>query len=319
MVALGEGNHNNEQGHAFRLSLIRDPRFSAIVNDIVVEFGNARYQDTMDRFVSGEEVSDTELCKVWQNTTAPHPIWDVPIYEEFFRAVRAVNSALPKQRQLRVWLGDPPIDWENLNGDDWNKLISERDSHPAELILKEVIAKERRALVIYGDNHFLRHAIRFIGVTDETLSEVIDTPSLVTLLERTGIIVFTIKTYTDGEDIRTLQPNIQMWPEPSLTKLHGTILGAQDYGFYYPGEVMWKKINDTVQSFKVRPGLRMQEQFDAFLYLGPLSAITKSELTAKLCSDLAYVEMRKRRMALSGNFYGAENFQKSCEEKMMER
>src|SRR5262245_58454978 len=45
IVALGEGNHNNEQAHAFRLSLIRDPRFPAVVNDIVVEFGNARYQD----------------------------------------------------------------------------------------------------------------------------------------------------------------------------------------------------------------------------------------------------------------------------------
>lgn len=53
VVALGEGDHNNEQGHAFRLSLIRDPRFPTIVNDIVVEFGNARYQDIMDRFVAG--------------------------------------------------------------------------------------------------------------------------------------------------------------------------------------------------------------------------------------------------------------------------
>src|ERR1041385_730041 len=45
VVALGEGRHGNEQGHAFRLSLIRDSRFAATVNDIVVEFGDARYQD----------------------------------------------------------------------------------------------------------------------------------------------------------------------------------------------------------------------------------------------------------------------------------
>jgi hypothetical protein len=37
MVALGEGTHGNEQGHAFRLALIRDPRFAQTVNDIVVE------------------------------------------------------------------------------------------------------------------------------------------------------------------------------------------------------------------------------------------------------------------------------------------
>ena len=29
VVALGEGPHGNEQGHAFRLALIRDPRFAA--------------------------------------------------------------------------------------------------------------------------------------------------------------------------------------------------------------------------------------------------------------------------------------------------
>jgi len=35
LVGLSEGPHGNTEGHRFRLSLIRDPRFSAIVNDIV--------------------------------------------------------------------------------------------------------------------------------------------------------------------------------------------------------------------------------------------------------------------------------------------
>src|SRR3954469_14793290 len=68
VVALGEG-HGNEQGHAFRLSLIRDPRFAATVNDIVVECGNARYQELIDRFMSGGDVPYEQLRQVWQNTT----------------------------------------------------------------------------------------------------------------------------------------------------------------------------------------------------------------------------------------------------------
>src|SRR6185436_7324801 len=56
LVALGD-----EQGHAFRLALIRDPRFTSVVNDIVVEFGSARYQGVMDRFIRGEEVKDEDL------------------------------------------------------------------------------------------------------------------------------------------------------------------------------------------------------------------------------------------------------------------
>jgi hypothetical protein len=82
VVALGEGNHGNEQGHAFRLELIRDPRFAAVADDIVVEFGNSLYQDVVDRFVNGEDVPYGELSRVWQNTTQAHPVWDRPIYEE---------------------------------------------------------------------------------------------------------------------------------------------------------------------------------------------------------------------------------------------
>src|ERR1041385_5662564 len=44
LVALGNVEGGNEQSHAFQLRLIRDPRLGAIVNDIVVEFGNARYR-----------------------------------------------------------------------------------------------------------------------------------------------------------------------------------------------------------------------------------------------------------------------------------
>src|SRR2546427_8987182 len=72
VVALGEGDHGNEQGNAFRLALIRDPSFTAAVNDIVVEVGNARYQDLMDRFVRGEDVPEETLRLVWRNTTQPN-------------------------------------------------------------------------------------------------------------------------------------------------------------------------------------------------------------------------------------------------------
>jgi|TARA_B100000315_G_scaffold186180_1_gene175468 erythromycin esterase-like protein len=61
VVALSEGGHGNEQSHAFRLALIRDPRFAATVDDIVVEFGNSLYQDTMDRYVQGADIPDDEL------------------------------------------------------------------------------------------------------------------------------------------------------------------------------------------------------------------------------------------------------------------
>ncbi len=41
--------HGNVQVQAFLLSLVRDPRFSAAVNDIVIETASARYQDCSRR------------------------------------------------------------------------------------------------------------------------------------------------------------------------------------------------------------------------------------------------------------------------------
>src|SRR5436305_15342675 len=61
VVALSEGQHSNEPGHRFRLALLRDPRFAAAFNDIVVESGSSRYQDVMDRFIAGEDVAQEQI------------------------------------------------------------------------------------------------------------------------------------------------------------------------------------------------------------------------------------------------------------------
>src|SRR5262245_53204078 len=109
IVALGE-IHWSLNEHEFIAALIKHPAFASKVNDIVVEFGNAKYQPLIDRYIVGETVARTELQQVWRNTTQTSMAWDVPIYEQFFALVRTVNQRLPQQKQLRVLLGDPPVD-----------------------------------------------------------------------------------------------------------------------------------------------------------------------------------------------------------------
>jgi hypothetical protein len=300
IVALGEGTHGNDQSHAFRLALIRDPRFTTTVNDIVVEFGNARYQDVMDRFTTGGDVPLETLREAWENTTQPNPVWDKPIYEEFFRAVRAVNAALPSERQVRVLLGDPPIDWTTvLSRSDLDKW-ADRDGYAAAVVRREVLAKGRRALLIYGDMHFLRKwpfPVRNEGFR-----------TLVTLLETgNAITAFSIWTHTSGGDLTTLQRDISSWDTPALTVLRGTIVGAADFGFFQPSGI-------TVDDKPVRPmpGLRMQDEFDAVLYLGRTSTITISRLPASLCARVGYMEMRVKRMALMGMQGSVDQLKQYC-------
>lgn len=262
VVALTEGAHGNEQGHAFRLSLIRDPRFPETVDDIVVEFGNARYQNLMDRFIRGEDIPNNVLRHAWEDTQ-PTAVWDRPIYEEFFRAVRNVNASLPSGRMLRVLLGDPPVDWAIVQNSEHLRFWGDRDPHAAEVIRREVFEKGRKALVIYGAYHLHRADL-----------------SLVELVERqNGTRVFTIWTHT-GDDLTKLQPDVSEWRVPSLVRLQGTPLGAPGRDF-----------------FQMPPSVaRLEEHFDALLYLGPRSQITFSEISAERCSDPGYLKMRLQRM-----------------------
>jgi len=306
LVALGEGSHGNEQGHALRLRLIRDPRFAATVNDIVVEFGSARHQDVIDRFTRGDEVADETLRQVWRNTTVANAGWDRPIYEEFFRAVRAVNASVPPARRVRVLLGDPPIDWDKvLTTQDVVTSAARRDRFAANLIGQEVLAKRRRALIIYGDMHFQRRDVM------ANFQELPGGDLLLSILEREAHTrMFSVWTNT-SVDLSVLDGGAATWPVPALIPLRGSALGAADFTFYYPFKV---------PRFRLKPGIRqmtspsdtmlippeewrsfrMQDQFDALLHLGPPSTMTTSQVSPTVCADRVYLGQRLQRMAVGG-------------------
>ncbi len=220
IVALSE-EHGDEQCHAFRLALVRDPRLPQVVDDIVVEFGNSRYQEVIDRFVRGEDVPDATLRQVWQNTTLPHAIWDRPIYEEFYRAVRTVNQSLPPDRRLRVVLGDPPIDWDAVRSVADIRAHGDRSRHPSIVIEREVLAKNRRALVIYGAGHLRRQNV--VG------------PALVEWLDgMTKKSVFVVLTGNELT-LAVVRPDVRIWRAPSLTLTSGSPLDNQFDAILYLG------------------------------------------------------------------------------------
>lgn len=295
IVALGEGLHGNEQGHEFRLALVRDPRFPALVDDIVVEFGNSRYQAVMDRFIQGGDVPYAALRRVWQDTINANPLWDSPIYEEFFRAVRGVNASLAAERQLRMVLGGPPIDWETVTTHDELQRGMAGGGGGIEVIKREVLSRNRRALVIYGDGHFRRYS-KWRGDPEGPAR-----PTLLNSIESEGIKVFSIWGNTTVE-LERMQRSVASWPVPSLTVVRGTRLGTVDFKYF--------------AGMETAPPTRMEEQFDAVLYLGPVASITMSELSPSLCADAGYVRMRLGRLALGiGGLAGRDaiEFTKFCE------
>ena len=292
IVALGEGEHNNEQGHAFRLSLIRHPKFALTVNDIVVEFGSARYQTLMDRYIRGDSVPANVLRQAWQNTTQISAVWDVSIYEDFFRSVRAVNAKLPKERQLRVLLGDPPVEVDSVRPIQTQaRELGTRDGFAADLIRREVLAKQRRALVIYGDMHFVRGPYRL--------------QNIVARLESGGAKVFTVHTDFREVDLARLQPNISRWPEPSLALIRGTTLQHAPFRHDISG-----RTTNSLKPSSTAEIHGLDGNFDALLYLGHPLTITYARFTSELCADTEYIRMRTRRI---GDPEWGKKFKAICE------
>ena len=288
LVALGE-THGMQQEADFIALLIRHPEFSIKVNDIVVEFGNALYQDVIDRYLAGKEVAPAELRQVWRNTTQLL-VWNSPIYEKFFADVRALNQTLPASRRLRVLLGDPPIDWNKVQTrEEIQSFGGQRDQHYAKVVEDEVLAKGRKALLIAGAGHFTRlgdNSMDRAGV----LIEKGRPKSLFVILTHSGFL----------ERAEELEPRLATWPKPSLVLLKGTWLGGLDASLSMR-EVTSRDGGKCI--YNPYTGTLLEDTVDAFLYLGSGNSLTRSLPPPDLYKDEAYVtELMRRHKLMGGNF-----------------
>ena len=146
LVAFGE-RHWARADADFRLRLVRDPAFVALAPVIVVEFAGARRQPLLDRLVDGESPVSDEASAIWRETTQ-RGAWDSPVYEEFLLAVRCLNAGLPCARRLRVLAADGPREGAHEG--------NARDRFAAAVIEREVLARGRKALVVFGALHLYR-------------------------------------------------------------------------------------------------------------------------------------------------------------------
>jgi hypothetical protein len=141
VVALGE-MHERQVDSDLRIALVRHPEFARKVRSIVVEFATTTEQATLDRYIRGENVSRAELERV-RPTQLGSLTSEDPMYDEFFAAVREVNSGLPAEARIRVFGGE-----DNRN----------RDAAAVAILEEHVLRKQGKALVIYGHAHFWRAA-----------------------------------------------------------------------------------------------------------------------------------------------------------------
>jgi hypothetical protein len=296
LVAIGEV-HGLQEHHDSLVRLMTDPRLPEVVDDVVVEFGNAFYQATMDRFTAGLPVDNVDLRLVWRNLTqSPLSEADAPVYEQFYRTIRAVNWRLPLSKQIRVLLGDPPIDWSKIGPGDPPPHLAQRNAYAASLVEREVLGKGRRALICYGLGHV------FHGTT----KEISPVSTLVARIEQqTAERVYGISTLVPlSGDPGGLGKGLARYPRGTVIPTAGTWLGAFDAGLIFPVV----SPGATGQPVNAMCGIPLKSVIDAGLYLGQPDDLTMSRENPAIYLDPAYWAELQRRNALQGGVVDLDKF-----------
>jgi hypothetical protein len=288
VVGLGDW-HGLAQEEDFYAALIRDPRFAREVGNIVVEIGEASQQATIDRYINGEPVAYQDLRKVWSNPVGWIPTVIKIGLVNIYATVREVNSDLPQGQRIRVWLGDPPIDWSKVaSRKDAEPILGQRDSYPAQLI-NNILAKGKKTLVIYGTFHYYGEKSLW-GIVDQV---------------HPGTF-FRITPYTGFDEANCsakFEKQIADWPIPTLAApVKGTMLETafRTEGCHtYPREPM--RFAPTITPEQQAKMLEQQAKMlasledensgvegDALLYLGPAASLTISPNMPDLYLDGDY-------------------------------
>jgi hypothetical protein len=289
LVGIGE-RHLLQEVHDLLTTLLINSALPSKITDIVVEFGNSLHQDIADRFIlSDAPISTTDLAQIWRFTIGGDILWDAPVYERFFRTVRAINWGRPRKDRIRVLLGDPPYDHRRVRGlADKNyvvSMIAQRDAFYAGVVEKEVLSKGRRALLIAGSNHLLR------GLHGNEGAQGLNAATRLMQAHPNALYVIDTLVFPPGpaQDplIKRAQAAVKGWPRPAVASLAGTWLGATTQSV-----APW--INSAAYLAATPSAVRYGAQADAILYVGPPEALTASQPDPTLYQSGSYRDELRR-------------------------
>jgi hypothetical protein len=291
VVGLGD-IHGMAQEEDFYAALIRDPRFAKDVGNVVVEFGDAAEQETINRYINGEDVPYEQLRKVWADTVGWVPTVTSLGYMNFYAEVRAVNLTLPPTERIRVWLGDPPVDWSKIKTRADLSQLADRNQYPADLIKTTILAQKRKALVIYGSGHLFGNA------------------SLRTLVEQSYPDSFFVVTpyfgFTDRGCSEAFESKVRAWPNVALaTPVRNSALQDEMHapGCHFVGASDFSFDKTATEGQKAKAVADIDDKLsgvagNALLYLGSATGLTQSPIAPDLYLDMDFRKEIGRRFQI---------------------
>ena len=147
------------------------------------------------------------------------PIWDVPIYEEFFREVRSVTTGLPKDRQLRIL-----VRIHRSNGNTSTPRRTGSLGTAVAMCMWRIWSEPRRCGDIVGRCWCSAMVTTFGRWKDAFDGDMKPMHARRNRIERDDPeSVFSISTNTTAP-LELLEHRVSSWPVPRLVVMRGTML-----------------------------------------------------------------------------------------------
>ena len=183
IVALDDGM-NIQQVADFYTALATNPTFAANVGNVVIDFGDAAHQDTVDQYVAGQDVSDSDLQQVSIGNTGfggggfpgANGATETPAapesYGAFLAAIRQANQTLPDAQKIHVWLGAQAFTPQGGNGGNggnnggnggFRDAGGNSGQFMAGLIETQILSQGKKAMVIARSTLFNPNGATFSG------------------------------------------------------------------------------------------------------------------------------------------------------------
>ncbi|AZZ94964.1 hypothetical protein EUZ85_00430 [Hahella sp. KA22] len=266
---------------------LRRPDIAPCLDTIVVEFAAARSQPLLDAYIAGEPGLEHKIDAVCSDTLH-FCAWFAEVYRRFFQAVRQINQRLPTPR-VRVLAADPPIDWRAADaGRQWREAHQRREAHYQALIEREVIARNRRALLIFGAFHLLRNCPAGSTPEMDAASEInnppgINGPPLASRLHNLGPeqSFYLWPHFGHRPDVMAVAQG-EGWQAPTLVHTARSALGALPFA----------ALSQRTPYLSERP---VRELFDGYLFLG---AVDKQRTVPRHGDSPIWLAERRRRAQL---------------------
>jgi hypothetical protein len=246
---------------------------------------------------------------VWSDTVGAEPTVTGLGYVNFFAQVRATNLALPPEQRIRVWLGEPLLNWATVKTqEDLRAARAQRDSYPAAIIKREILAKGKKAVVIYGNAHFgmpgLPAELGPIKFLRDIVEE--DHPGAF-------FIVMPYWGFLQKDCSAAFEQAFRDWPTPALAfPVRGTAIedGLSRPGCFVetagtPTINLPNKTEAELAALRAKVATAFLDMLsgingDALLYLGPAATLTRTAEEPSIYLDTAYRAEINRRNHIRG-------------------